>query len=74
MDVDRITKFIISCCVLHNICMEANDMPEDISTEESLQISPTSEFVEQLQDGSERSVHLRRLAEIKRNEMCNGMI
>lgn len=28
-DVDKISKFIISCCVLHNICIGFNDLLED---------------------------------------------
>ena len=39
-DVDRITKFVISCCVLHNICLDGDDdVPEiagEIITDETI--------------------------------------
>lgn len=69
-DVDRMTKFIISCCVLHNICIDANDdVPTDCEEEDSEDESDDSSDNE---DGLPAR-RLRQRGEIKRNDICAAM-
>ena len=69
-DVDRKTKFIISCCVLHNICLDGHDDVPELADEniEGEIIGGVEE-----RDYSERSTHLRRLGEIKRTTITEGL-
>jgi hypothetical protein len=64
--VDKISKFIISCCVLHNLCIDNNDdfICDDIDNELDNQ-EPNAE------DGREQETLLRRLGEIKRDHLLN---
>ncbi|XP_070385357.1 putative nuclease HARBI1 [Dermacentor albipictus] len=36
--VDNMSKFIISCCALHNLCIEREDLPENLSRDMSLSL------------------------------------
>lgn len=68
-DVDRITKLIMSCCVLHNICLDAHD---ELSSEEVCTNSSQNQQAEVNKYRAERPVHLKRLGEIKRDAICNS--
>lgn len=67
-DVNRLTKFIVACCVLHNICIDMGDfLEEKITVPEANDAEHCGEEV------FERLIHLRRLGEIKRDEICNAL-
>lgn len=67
-DVDRISKFIISCCVLHNICIDANDcVPDDCEDDDDNDAGDDGEYVH---DGGASSTQLLRKGEIKRMNIC----
>lgn len=61
--VDKISKFIISCCVLHNLCIDNNDADIDIVIENN------EDYINEGRD--EQEALLRRLGEIKRNQLMN---
>ncbi|XP_018364516.1 PREDICTED: putative nuclease HARBI1 [Trachymyrmex cornetzi] len=65
--IDKISKFIISCCVLHNLCIDNND---DFNFEFEV-VDNNDESNEEVR--VEQEVLLRRLGEIKRNELLNVM-
>ncbi|KAI4469606.1 hypothetical protein MML48_1g02433 [Holotrichia oblita] len=58
-DVDKISKFIIACCVLHNLCIIEEDCLED---DEVINHPAEAELAMH-----ESELHLRKLGEIKRN-------
>lgn len=65
-EVDRLTNFIIACCVLHNLCISDND-EWHISDDTTINADDVTEEVES-------NLSLRRLGEEKRNnivEMLN---
>lgn len=70
--VDRITKFILSCCVLHNLCIDCDDKMEEEDFEEFEDDYRTDE--EQLPEMSQsaKDKYLHRLGELKRDEICNS--
>lgn len=59
--VDKITKFIIACCVLHNMCIDLDDCFEETIDVEEANDNAT---------GNENEMALRRLGEIKRDALC----
>lgn len=62
--VDKISKFIISCCVLHNLCIDNNDnFDVDIVIENNEDYNNEGR--------GEQEALLRRLGEIKRNQLMN---
>jgi len=65
--VDKISKFIISCCVLHNICIDNND---DFNFDIDNVINN-----EELNDEGrgEQEALLRRLGEMKRDELLMAL-
>lgn len=65
-DVNRITKFIMSCCVLHNICVDQRDEMELDPEEET---EPPEIIAEQ--DPNARAALLRLLGEMKRDNIAN---
>ena len=73
-DVDRITKFVIACCVLHNICIECSDQADIFEVEPSDIENNTNEGTNVLTNSTERATHLRRLGEIKRESIVNTFI
>lgn len=79
--VDKITRLIIGCCVLHNICMDAGDMSvEDILTDEerrerrediALHARKSRAELEAVrQPQTARDYVLRQLGEAKRNTIA----
>lgn len=64
--VDKISKFIISCCVLHNLCIDNND---DFNFPIELEYNVDEPYNEI----REEQEALRRLGEIKRNELLEIM-
>ncbi|KAH6946366.1 hypothetical protein HPB50_013125 [Hyalomma asiaticum] len=82
--VDKITQFIIACCVLHNICLDSGDTGvEDLLTEEEreeirqdalLQIrEERAELDQNRQPQTDRESVLRRLGELKRNALMQQL-
>lgn len=78
--VEKITQFIIACCVLHNICLDSGDTGvEDLLTEDEreeirqdalLQIrEKRAELDQNRQPQTDRESVLRRLGELKRNTL-----
>jgi len=65
-NVDKISKFIISCCVLHNMCIDNND-DFDFSIDQECNVD------EPYKEAGEQEALLRRLGEIKRNELMEGL-
>lgn len=66
-DVDRISKFIVSCCVLHNICIDANDdVPLDTDNEEDTEDESDN-------DDGVPARQLRQRGDIKRSDICAAM-
>lgn len=62
-NVDKISKFIISCCVLHNLCIDNND-------DFNFPIEAEHNVNEPYNEGrGKQEALLRRLGEIKRNEL-----
>lgn len=70
-DVDRITKFIITCCVLHNICIDDGDdyidETDHLVSDNDLPVAEPD--VNHTYEG--RATHLRRLGELKREAISN---
>jgi len=65
-NVDKISKFIISCCVLHNLCIDNDDeftFDADILDNE--------EPIYNNESTGEQETLLRRLGEIKRNQLLD---
>lgn len=64
-NIDKISKFIISCCVLHNLCIDNDDeftFDVDIILDNE---EPNNENI------GEQETLLRRLREIKRNQLLD---
>lgn len=66
LEVDRMSKFIISCCVLHNICIECDD--EQCNDIAAQNVQNNSDEADQL-DIHPGAQNLRQRCEIKRNEI-----
>lgn len=78
--VDNMSKFIISCCVLHNLCIERGDLPENLSRDLSLSLLTTnaqgsglSLSQQSSSSGSQQDSLLRALASIKRDRLMIKM-
>ncbi|KAI4455225.1 hypothetical protein MML48_9g00015993 [Holotrichia oblita] len=65
-DVDKMAKFILSCCVLHNLCIMTNDYLEE------REIVAFQEMPQVVIDDTEGN--LRRLGEIKRNAIKDRFV
>ncbi|XP_011859952.1 PREDICTED: putative nuclease HARBI1 isoform X2 [Vollenhovia emeryi] len=63
--VDKISKFIISCCVLHNFCIDNNDF---FIFNDGIELDNQEPNYE---DRGEQETLLRRLGEIKRDHLLN---
>lgn len=74
-DVDRITKFIISCCVLHNICIDANDDApiDDNNDDGDHNIGNDNDDENPDFDPAYTARQLRQHGEIKRMDVCAAM-
>lgn len=66
-DVNKITKFIISCCVLHNICI---DMEDYIELDDEILLTITSEPNGYAIDSD---IVLRKKGEAKREALKNSL-
>ena len=67
-NVDKISKFIISCCVLHNLCIDNNDDFDFPMYEEN-------NVNEIYNEGrGEQEALLKRLGEIKRNALMEELL
>jgi len=74
--VDTASKFLIACCVLHNICIFAKDyvddyLPSDIEEEALLYNHPCPETSDPESNNSE--AHSRQLGEIKRDRIAQDL-
>lgn len=67
-NVDKISKFIISCCVLHNLCIDNND---DFNFPIELEDNNVNELY--YEGRGEQEALLHRLGEIKRNELLERL-
>lgn len=65
--VDKITKFIISKCVLHNLCINMNDHIDIIEEENGTLLVETEDNM------FETNIALKRNGEIKRDIMKNNL-
>lgn len=68
-EVEKISKFIVACCVVHNLCIDCDDECSDDENEEEggnvdVIAAPTPD------DIAPRARSLRHLGELKRNEIC----
>ena len=68
-NIDKISKFIISCCVLHNLCID-NDDDFDFLVE----LEPEHNINEPNNEvRGEQEALLRRLGEMKRNKLLQEL-
>lgn len=71
-DVDRITKFIIACCVLHNICIDANDEVPVDGNDDSDTDNGNDEEDRNFDDAiTARQMRLRGV--LKRDDVCANL-
>lgn len=68
--VDKMSKLVLSCCVLHNLCIDNDDEWEGNDEDEGENAVENEIWVEPIQNNSTRV--LLRLAELKRNEICDS--
>lgn len=72
-DVDRITKFIISCCVLHNICIDTNDdvpLESSYDNDDEDENNDDGDTEDDELDNNPTTRQLRRRGATKRNDIC----
>ncbi|KAK8760846.1 hypothetical protein V5799_011671 [Amblyomma americanum] len=73
MTVDNMSKFILSCCVLHNICIDNGDSPDSLLQDMRLcsqdKSDQTPSAVEVHSGTSREESLLRALAEVKREKI-----
>nr|XP_050034907.2 putative nuclease HARBI1 [Dermacentor andersoni] len=74
--VEWLNKFIIACCILHNLCIECGDLepdePDDDVSPQDVQWHPQS-CTDDLDDTAEETL-LRRLGEIKRRKVLEAVL
>lgn len=77
-DVDRITKLILSCCVLHNICVDSNDADDDLVDSDDDNDDGGDESMVDSNDQDEEAGPSDRIlyerGRMKRNAMCAQLI
>jgi len=74
--VDTASKFLIACCVLHNICIFAKDyvddyLPSDVEEDSLLYTNMCPDMDDAESSNSE--AHLRQLGEVKRDAICHTL-
>ncbi|KAH7937284.1 hypothetical protein HPB49_010077 [Dermacentor silvarum] len=75
--VDNVTKFILACCVLHNICIDNGDLPDSLVQDTRLSAqanndqNPTAAAVGS--GTSKEESLLQALAEVKREKLKSKM-
>ncbi|XP_071637288.1 putative nuclease HARBI1 isoform X1 [Temnothorax longispinosus] len=63
--IDKISKFIVSCCVLHNLCIDNDD---NFTFDVDIVLDNEEPHYE---GGGEQKALLRRLGEMKRDQLVN---
>lgn len=75
--VHWLNKFILACCVLHNLCIESGDVaPEDVDDDEGVPSNVEwvpANTVEDDADAAEDAA-LRQLGEVKRDRLLQMML
>lgn len=69
------SKFVLACCVLHNLCIDLDDNLSSSIDDDSRSNEVASHdinFVESA--GQSRDIALRRLGELKRNAIADNFI
>lgn len=64
---DRISKFIVSCCVIHNLCIDENRTNDEA-------VHLTADDTQLVADNTENAIFLRQLGEAKRLQVCNSLL
>ncbi|XP_058449129.1 putative nuclease HARBI1 [Malaya genurostris] len=68
-DTERASKFVLACCVLHNICIDMDDsLPERIAIDMNENLPGVRQYDD---ENSQRSTALKLLGEAKRSEIVN---
>ncbi|XP_058449440.1 uncharacterized protein LOC131429379 [Malaya genurostris] len=68
-DTERASKFVLACCVLHNICIDMDDsLPERIAIDMNENLPVVRQYDD---ENSQRSTALKLLREAKRSEIVN---
>lgn len=65
--VDKVSKFILACCVLHNICIEANDI-EQLESDENEEENTCSDAVDEENDYSEDYDDIENIVDCRASE------
>lgn len=77
--VERMCKFVLACCTLHNICIDQNDIYDDEEDNDdpiipdparNIHMETTTPGISQ----SSRNAALRRLGEIKRSAIADSLM
>lgn len=75
--VKKMCKFIMACCVLHNICITQNDLfiPAD-NDNENEDLNPVNNATGAInyQENTTRGNLLKRLGEMKRNTIVDSFL
>lgn len=72
--VERMCKFVMACCVLHNVCISLNDHLEDIQNiQDGLNNEAEVRNTAAYRDPDIRDAALRRLGEIKIDNIANNL-
>ncbi|XP_058456073.1 putative nuclease HARBI1 [Malaya genurostris] len=69
--VMRMSQFVLSCCVLHNICMDRNDFMDNEDENHNVSAEDTTQFSVAVPSIGSRYDALRRLGELKRNTVAD---
>lgn len=68
-EVEKMSKFVVACCVLHNICIDADDLFDEFADTPETMITPQ---VLNNREASRNSA-LMKLGEIKRNNIAKRL-
>ncbi|XP_065073848.1 putative nuclease HARBI1 [Ochlerotatus camptorhynchus] len=74
--VERMCKFVIACCTLHNMCIDQNDHYEEDEDPDEINDETRGNVPNNLPTGSQssRNATLRRLGELKRTEISENLM
>ncbi|XP_062559813.1 putative nuclease HARBI1 [Armigeres subalbatus] len=77
--VERMSKFVLACCTLHNMCINQNDIYDENENENDPddalnEIPPVPIAAGSSGSQNVRNTALRRLGEVKRNEIATGLL
>lgn len=75
-EVDKITKFIVSCCVVHNFCIADGDSPFERETESDKRkrLQQEAERLALPVEPDVRDAALRQLGGIKRDRLARAFV